>query len=97
MTEKHNSRRKLLKTIAAGSGAVAAGNTLPESWSRRLVDSVLLPTHAEATDDSGSQGRGATTTPAPTTAPACCLTAGDYCAYTTLGEPAASTYVYPGF
>ena len=40
------SRRKLLKSIAAGSGAVIAGKSLPESWSRPVVDSVLLPAHA---------------------------------------------------
>jgi hypothetical protein len=40
-------RRKLLKSIAAGSGAVFAGNKLPESWSRPVVNSVLLPAHAQ--------------------------------------------------
>lgn len=40
-------RRKLLKSIAAGSGAVIAGRSLPESWSRPVVDSVLLPVHAQ--------------------------------------------------
>jgi len=41
------SRRKLLKSIAAGSGAVIAGKSLPESWSRPIVDSVMLPAHAQ--------------------------------------------------
>jgi len=41
------SRRKLLKSIAAGSGAVIAGKSLPENWSRPVVDSVLLPAHAQ--------------------------------------------------
>lgn len=41
-----NSRRNLLKSIAAGSGAVIAGKSLPEKWSRPVVDSVLLPAHA---------------------------------------------------
>jgi hypothetical protein len=40
------SRRKLLKSIAAGGGAVIAGKSLPESWSRPVVDSVILPAHA---------------------------------------------------
>jgi hypothetical protein len=40
-------RRKLLKSIAAGSGAVITGKTLPESWTRPMVDSVALPAHAE--------------------------------------------------
>ena len=51
------SRRKLLKSIAAGSGAIVAGKNLPESWSRPVVDSVMLPAHAE------------TTTPTPITGP----------------------------
>jgi len=39
-------RRKLLKSIAAGSGAVITGKTLPELWTRPIVDSVALPAHA---------------------------------------------------
>ena len=41
------SRRKLLKSIATGSGAIVAGKSLPESWSKPVVDSVLLPVHAQ--------------------------------------------------
>ena len=49
MTDKKSSesRRKLLRSIAAGSGAVVAGKSLPESWSRPIVDSVMLPAHAQ--------------------------------------------------
>lgn len=49
MTDKKiiDSRRKLLKTIAAGGGAVVAGKSLPGSWSRPVVDSVMLPAHAQ--------------------------------------------------
>ena len=41
------SRRKLLKSIAAGSGAIVTGKSLPESWSRPVVDAVMLPVHAQ--------------------------------------------------
>lgn len=41
------SRRQLLKATVAGTGAVVAGKSLPEQWSRPLVDSVTLPAHAE--------------------------------------------------
>jgi len=41
------SRRKLLKSIAAGSGAIIAGKSLPENWTKPVVDSVILPVHAQ--------------------------------------------------
>ena len=49
MTDKKSSesRRKLLKSVAAGSGAIVAGKSLPESWSKPIVDSVMLPAHAQ--------------------------------------------------
>ena len=49
MTDKKSSesRRKLLKSIAAGSGAIVAAKSLPESWSKPVVDSVMLPVHAQ--------------------------------------------------
>jgi len=49
MTNKNNNRRKVLKSIAAGSGAVVAGKSLPESWSKPLVKSLVLPVHAMTT------------------------------------------------
>lgn len=55
--QSNDSRRKLLKSLAAGSGAVVAGKSLPESWSKPVINSVMLPAHAETTD--------ATTTPVP--------------------------------
>lgn len=52
------SRRKLLKSIASGTGAIVAGKSLPETWSRPIVDSVMLPAHAETSPTE-------TTEPAP--------------------------------
>jgi len=46
-------RRKLLKSIAAGSGTVIAGKNLPENWAKPVVDSVLLPVHAQASTPCG--------------------------------------------
>ena len=71
MSDKKSSesRRNLLKSIAAGGGAIVAGKTLPEKWTAPVVDSVLLPAHAQ-------------TSPAPTTTAApCtpCLVAATYC------------------
>ncbi len=49
MTEKKitGSRRKALKSIAAGTGAVVAGKSMPESWSKPVIDSAILPAHAQ--------------------------------------------------
>ena len=52
MNNRKSNRRKLLKSIAAGGGAVVAGKSLPESWTKPVVDSVLLPVHAATTDDT---------------------------------------------
>ncbi len=74
-----DSRRKLLKSLAVGSGAVVAGKSLPESWSKPVINSVVLPAHAETTDGSGSSG-GDQTTAAPTTTAEQCNIAGERCA-----------------
>ena len=62
MTDKKSSesRRKLLKSIAAGSGAIVAGKSLPDKWTAPVVDTVMLPAHAQTSP-------APTTTAAPTT------------------------------
>lgn len=54
MPDKKSSenRRKLLKGIAAGSGAVIAGKSLPENWAKPVVDVVMLPLHAQTSPPS---------------------------------------------
>ena len=42
------SRRKALKTIAAGT-AVAGTMALTGKWSKPAVDTIILPAHAQAT------------------------------------------------
>ena len=85
MSKKVNTgnRRKLLKSVAATGGAIVAGKSIPQSWSKPVVDAVMLPAHAETTDETISDP---TTTVAPTTSatptpPPCCLTARTYCEY----------------
>ena len=56
MTDKNikERRRKLLKSMAAASGAVIAGKNLPETWSRPAIESVVLPAHAQTSPGSFS-------------------------------------------
>jgi len=42
-------RRKVLKVLAASGGTLAAGQLVPERWSRPVIDSIVLPAHAQAT------------------------------------------------
>lgn len=58
----NESRRKLLKSIAAGTGVVVAGKSLPDMWSRPVVESVLLPAHAQTSQISLISGVLTTTT-----------------------------------
>ena len=44
------SRRNLLKALAAGGGVAVSVASLPKTWSRPQIDSVLLPAHAQTTD-----------------------------------------------
>ncbi len=41
-------RRELLKALTLGGGAVAA-TQLPSTWSKPVVDSVMIPAHAQTT------------------------------------------------
>ncbi|MDH3378156.1 MAG: hypothetical protein OEQ39_14520 [Gammaproteobacteria bacterium] len=52
--KSNESRRKLLKSALAGSGAVIAGKSLPENWTKPVVESVLLPAHAQTSFVGGS-------------------------------------------
>lgn len=53
MTDKNKAienRRKLLKSVAAGGGAIIAGKTLPDTWTKPAVDSIILPAHAQTSN-----------------------------------------------
>lgn len=49
-----DNRRKLLKTFAVGSGAVLVEKSLPETWVKPVINSIVLPVHAELTNDAGT-------------------------------------------
>ena len=40
-------RRRILKTLLAGGGVIAGAKALPEKWAKPVVESVVLPAHAQ--------------------------------------------------
>lgn len=54
---KKTSRRRLLKTVVAGSGAFALTQKLPEKWARPVVDTIVVPAHAITTSECQLVGR----------------------------------------
>ena len=59
-TKSSDSRRKLLKSIAAGSGAIVAGKSLPENWIKPVVDSLVFPAHANTSSEPPPPPEGLT-------------------------------------
>jgi len=49
------SRRKAVKTLAAGAGALAAYHTLPVNWSTPIIEQVFLPAHAQTSGECASE------------------------------------------
>lgn len=49
-------RRRLLKSILVASGAATTASALPEAWVRPVVDSVMLPVHAQTSLIDGRFG-----------------------------------------
>lgn len=57
MSNKNVSRRRAIKIVA--SGALVATIALPSKWSRPIVESIIVPAHAQA---SPPQTTGTTVT-----------------------------------
>lgn len=47
ITRSKQLRREALKSIVVGGGAVAAIKTMPEQWAKPLVNSLIIPSHAQ--------------------------------------------------
>lgn len=69
-------RRTALKTLSGGS-VLAAGGLLPSEWARPVIQTVLLPAHAQTTliDATTTPIPGTTPDEAPTTTAGCECTA----------------------
>ncbi len=52
-----NARRKLLKSLATGGGVALTAKSLPEKWAKPVVDSVILPVHAQTTKEEPAPER----------------------------------------
>jgi len=52
MKTRHSkaARRLILKSLAASGGGVIASKAIPKSWTRPVIDSVLLPAHASTSN-----------------------------------------------
>ena len=42
-----SARRKLIMSLAAGGGVLTAGKMVPNTWVKPVVDSVVMPAHAQ--------------------------------------------------
>jgi hypothetical protein len=47
MDKKIQARRRVLRTLALGSGVISTAKNLPDTWSRPVINSVVLPAHAQ--------------------------------------------------
>lgn len=48
-TESKATKRGLIKALGASAGVLAATNILPEKWVKPVVNSIMLPAHAQVT------------------------------------------------
>ena len=54
MNDKQKQRRAALKKLATGTGALGAASALPKTWTKPVVDSIILPAHAATTASPAS-------------------------------------------
>ena len=62
--EHVKTRRDALRKILAGTGVVAGAKALPEKWTKPVVNSIIVPAHAQTT---GPEQTTTTTAAPPTT------------------------------
>lgn len=62
VSEHLEKRRRVVKRIVSGGGVVAGAGALSSGWQKPVIDSVLLPAHAQSSP-SISTTAALTTTP----------------------------------
>jgi hypothetical protein len=60
--KKQTTRRQALRTLAGAGGVLAAGTVLPEKWTKPILDTVVVPAHAQATCVNTAEGSQTFTT-----------------------------------
>lgn len=58
MKDKENrevARRKVLKRLLVGGGVAAGAKMMPDEWHKPVVESVILPAHAETSQENRTQ------------------------------------------
>lgn len=48
---RDTARRRILKRLVAGGGIIATGRMMPDDWHKPVVESVILPAHAQTTQE----------------------------------------------
>jgi hypothetical protein len=69
--ERAVARRRLLKILAAAGGVFTASSALPGKWIRPIVETGILPSHAQASVVPRPLCYTATSSPTPTWMPVC--------------------------
>ena len=54
--KRSQSRRKILRSLVAGGGAVTSSKMLPDAWTKPVVEAVLIPAHAQTSGRGRIQG-----------------------------------------
>jgi len=67
MSNKNVSRRRAIKIVA--SGALVATIALPSKWSRPIVESIIVPAHAQASPPLTTETTSNPPTPTPQPTP----------------------------
>lgn len=66
-SDKKENRRKVLRNTLIGGAVISTGAATSGKWRKPALEAVILPAHAETTDDSGSDPEDNTTTTTTTT------------------------------